>query len=548
MKNKILLVLLFIFILGGFLRFYKLTEYPIQLNHDEVSQAYDAISIATTGKDIYGNFLPTMFKSINDYKSPFYTYITAITYLFFGWTELTIKLPGAIFGTLVILAVFVFTLKIFKNWKISLFAALLTAISPLEIFISRKSFENEIGLFFLLAGFSFLYIFLQEGKKLLSFYMGIILLIVGMYTYFSHAIIIPFLLLIFLIIYRQDIFKQSPKYYYPLILGLLLAIPLFLIVLTNPQARYRSQTVFITQDVKLQEQISYLGDSNSILSKILSLKVIIDYIFTRYLNQFDPNYIFGKGLDLTNQGPINMGLLFFIQLPFALIGLWQIIKRAGFSKEKLFIFSWIIIGMIPSGLTFEVFSPHRTIMVFTMLNIISACGIVIFTEFITKLNSLLKNIFAITTVLLFSLNFIYFTHLYTVDFPYEKSQHIHYPFKEISLFAWSKHGEFDKIIVDPIFGEAAPVGAVAVHYYLAYYGKYPPVEFQRGYKIDKLGLTFDKFDIRRVNWEIDKKLKRALIIASPWDLPVEKIDKNKIIKTFYFYDHRPAYYAVETYE
>ena len=66
--TKPTLILLIIVALGSFLRFYKLSYFPIHLNHDEVTQLYDAISIARTGKDIYGNKLPFIFPSVNDFK------------------------------------------------------------------------------------------------------------------------------------------------------------------------------------------------------------------------------------------------------------------------------------------------------------------------------------------------------------------------------------------------------------------------------------------------------------------------------------------------
>ena len=66
---KKFIFLFIIILLAAFLRFYRLAEFPIQLSHDEVPQLYDAISIAQTGKDIYGSFLPFMFRSINDFKA-----------------------------------------------------------------------------------------------------------------------------------------------------------------------------------------------------------------------------------------------------------------------------------------------------------------------------------------------------------------------------------------------------------------------------------------------------------------------------------------------
>jgi len=138
---KLTYTLLLLTVFGIFLRFYQLDKYPVHLNHDEVSQIYDAISIAQTGKDIYGNFLPTIFESVNDFKSPFYTYITSIFYLVFGPGEATVRLPAALFGSLIIPSVFIFVLKLLKNANIALASAFLTAIAPFEIFFSRKSFN-----------------------------------------------------------------------------------------------------------------------------------------------------------------------------------------------------------------------------------------------------------------------------------------------------------------------------------------------------------------------------------------------------------------------
>ena len=119
-QNKILIV---IFIVAVFLRFYKLAEYPIHLGHDEVSQLYDAISVAETGKDIYGNQLPFIFKSVSDFKPPFYTYATVIAYKIFGWQDVTIRVTGALFGTLMVLGVYFFVHEFIKKKEIALTGA-----------------------------------------------------------------------------------------------------------------------------------------------------------------------------------------------------------------------------------------------------------------------------------------------------------------------------------------------------------------------------------------------------------------------------------------
>lgn len=552
MNKKIIFILSLIFILGIMLRFFRLVEFPIQLNHDEVTQLYDAISIAKTGKDIYGNPYPVIFKSVDDYKSPFYTYITSVFYLIFDGGELTIRLPAAIFGSLMVIAVFLFSNALFKNGIISLISAFITAISPFEIFFSRKSFENGPGLFFMLIGFSFLFSYIDK-KRSFKLYLAFLNLAIAMYTYYSHAMIIPFLLISFLSIFRHE-FNEFKKIIYPSVFFVALIFPILWVSLTNPVTRYRTANVFITQDIALGEMVQLIQRNHQLTGEIFKYLIIANYGLNRYLDQFNPVYIFANGLDMTNQGVIGAGPLLIIQLPFLILGILFIIKNNQLERRKLFIAVWIALGTLPSGLTFESHSPHRMIMVFTILNLLSAVGFYSFYRWL-EINRKLKKIALTITLFLVLLNETYFLHIYFVNYPYEKSESIHYPFKQVAQYIWSQYKYFDTIIFDPLFGNAYPVIGTAAHYYLAYYGNYPPEKFQKQYKLgDKeREVIFDKFSIRRFNWLKDQNLKNTLVIASSWQLPlrdtdkgkVVNIDSGKILKVFYYYNGEPAFYAIK---
>ncbi len=538
MKKRYFLLLVII-LFGAFLRFFNLKDFPVQLNHDEVSQIYDTASIVTTGKDIYGKFLPFAFFSTGEYKVGHYIYISTIPYLIFGDREFTIRIPAALFGTLTILAVFLFINSLLKNWKLAFLSAALVSITPSEIFYSRKSFEGSIGVCLIFLGLFCLINNLDNLKSKVWGYIGLSFLTLAMYVYTSYTMIVPFLLLLFAMIFRRTIMAYPKKFVYQLLFWAILIIPLIYSTITNSGLRFRAASVLITQDVNLGRQLE-LSQNN--------IKTYIDYIFARFLNQFNPSYLFANGLDFTNQGLIGMGPLLFWQLPLFLIGVVFIIRSNLSSGKKFFIFGLAILPMIPSALTFEPFSPHRAMLSFAVMSIISAFGLYWLVNFVANLS--LFNRAAKTTVfslmfILFILNFAYFIYMYTVNLPYEKSQHIHYPFKQIAQFAWSQYHNFDQIIVDPIYGQSSPVRAVAVHYYLAYYGQYLPSKFQEDLKIEKSGMSFDKFSIREIDWRQDRFLKNTLIIASPWNVPINDIDKSKIMKRFNFYDGQLAFYAIK---
>lgn len=536
-KYKFLIIII---IVGALLRFYKLSEFPIQLNHDEISQLYDAISIAQTGKDIYGNFLPMVFQSTGDFKPAQYTYLTTIPYLFLGDREITIRFMAAFFGTLTIGTVFLFIKALTKNFNMALISSAMIAVTPSEIFYSRKSFESVIGVCFIFFGLFCLLNILQKTKVKIWGYLAACCFAYAMYLYTSYLIVVPLMILLFILIFRKNLKFQIKKFVLSFLLLLILIVPLIVLTISNPQLSFRAESVFITQDVNLGRLIDYSQNP---------LKSHLDYIFVRFLNQFNPILIFANGLNFTNQGFLGIGPLLFWQLPFFILGIIYLVKSNSFSEGKRFLLGLIPIAMIPSSITFESYSPHRSILAFTVMSIISAFGLYWTINLILRsvLNFKLKIIVFTFISTLLLLNLIYFLHMYTVNYPYEKSQEFQYPFKSVAQFIWSQYPNFDQIVFDPQFGDVAPQIGVGAQYYLAYYGHYPPDKLQKEYRAGNKPreVLFDKFSIRQVYWPEDKDLKNTLIIASVWSISIKEIDQSMIIKRFDFYNGQPAFYAIK---
>ncbi len=109
-KFSVLLVL--IFLIGLFLRVYKLAEIPVGLHGDEASIGYNAYSLLNTAKDQDGNFLPFSFDQFGNFRAAGYQYIDIPFIALFGLNALAVRLPAALFGSLTII-VFYFFLKEF---------------------------------------------------------------------------------------------------------------------------------------------------------------------------------------------------------------------------------------------------------------------------------------------------------------------------------------------------------------------------------------------------------------------------------------------------
>lgn len=532
MKKTILLTL--IVLLGGALRFWDLSAFPVQLDHDEVSQLYDTRSIVETGKDIYGNVLPLAFTSTGDYKVGHYIYISTIFYRIFGMREITIRLPAAFFGSLTVLAVFLFILELSGNWWMAFASALMIAITPSEIFYSRKSFENVIGVNLDFWGLYFLVKSLKS-KTRLWLLLGGLALALAMYIYTAQTIIIPLLIIFFVLLYKNSKLTKRDIVWLFLTMTILI-MPLVYITATNAGIRFRANSVFITQDPNLGGLINLTHNT---------VKSYLDFITTRYLNQFNPIYLFANGLDLTDQGLIGSGPLLLIQLPFLVLGLLFLLRSKELNKASQLLIGIVAIAMVPSAITFEKVSPHRAMLVFAVMSIISGFGLYWFYNYLQKVRPYISWIMLFATIVAILLNLVYFVFIYTVGYPFEKSHKLQYPFKQVSQYILSQYPNFTQIVWDPKYGDVAPIVGVGAHYYLAYYGNYSPAKFQKEYHTDSRGQYFDKFAIRNVIWGGDKDLKNTLLIVSPWSVPVNEVDQSLIIKKFYFYNGQLAFYAIK---
>ena len=151
MKNKLILVILF---LAFILRFYHLGQNPLSLNWDETSNAYNAYSILTTGRDEWGVTLPLAMRSFNDYKAPLNIYMIVPSIKLLGKTEAAVRLPTAVFGALTALVWMVWVRRLgIGRWAV-LASGLGLALLPWHIHYSRGTFEAVTALFLVILGLS----------------------------------------------------------------------------------------------------------------------------------------------------------------------------------------------------------------------------------------------------------------------------------------------------------------------------------------------------------------------------------------------------------
>jgi 4-amino-4-deoxy-L-arabinose transferase-like glycosyltransferase len=156
--------LFLIVVLAILLRFWRLGEVPSGLHADETAFGYNAYSLFLTGKDEYGQFLPLTLRSFDDYKGAIYAYLIIPFIKFFGLSELTVRLPSAITGILLVLISYFLVAKLTKNKNLAILTTLLMTISPLPIFLSRVQSDPLVAVFLVILGFYFFILWSEKNK------------------------------------------------------------------------------------------------------------------------------------------------------------------------------------------------------------------------------------------------------------------------------------------------------------------------------------------------------------------------------------------------
>ena len=262
-KRTILILLTLILLFGAGLRLWQLGNVPISPDWDEAALAYEAHSLFITGKDEFGNFMPPVLRSFEDYKPALYAYLAIPSVEIFGLNSFAVRLPSAIMGIIAIFATYLLVKLIFKKEGIALLAAFLLAVSPWHVQFSRIAFETNVGLTFNIL----VALFFIKGLKrpwmllLAAFFAGL-----NLSVYQSERVFTPLLVLALTIIYRKEVFTLPKKYLFSAIaVGILTLAPTILYIGTHPEAlqRLKATSIVSNQTELLKRNVGRLQNDTA---------------------------------------------------------------------------------------------------------------------------------------------------------------------------------------------------------------------------------------------------------------------------------------------
>lgn len=142
--------------------------------------------------------------SLGDYHPPGYFAILWIWTYFFGFSEISVRLPSVIFGVGTVVLTYFLGKNLF-NKKIGIIASLLLAVSPLHVYYSQEARMYSLATFSV-ALFSYFFIGLLNGKKW-AFVCYSLSGILVLYSDYVAYLIFPAHFL-FLVVIKRDLLRK----------------------------------------------------------------------------------------------------------------------------------------------------------------------------------------------------------------------------------------------------------------------------------------------------------------------------------------------------
>lgn len=541
-RRKSILIFL-VFVIALLFRFYRISEYPVSLSIDEVAIGYNAYSILKIGKDEWGKSYPLAFKSVGDYKPPVNIYLTVPSVAIFGLNEFAVRFPVAFLGALTAVLFVLLIREIGFSWFAAIFSGFWLAISPWHVHFSRASFEAITALFFFVLGL-YLFSVWRRKPKVLFLLFSIIFLCLSVWAYHAERAFVPVFFLIYILNLRRElkglIYKKKLFWQISIaaLLLLIMSLPFIWLTIFTPAIKTRALATSIFREPGLTRILHY-GDYLNWIDYLFNndIYLIFRHWWGKYLNYFDLRFWFWKGMQFTPPAYPGLGLFYLVNIfPFVL-GILFLVRSSEAAARRIFLL-WFFLGPLPASLTMNEQHPLRALIWLPAFGILFAAG---FEEFWRRKwpTKWTKEFILLGYIVALFFNVIYLADIYFNHFPRHFSEFWQYGFKQIAQYACSQKNNYRQIIISDTFGSEGPLITGIPYAYVLFYCRYEPSRFLvQNRKIS--GFVF-----RRPNWNDDKKLKRVLLIGSPWDLSPDKISPEKVVKKIYFLNGKLAFLIVD---
>jgi 4-amino-4-deoxy-L-arabinose transferase-like glycosyltransferase len=347
-------------LVGLALRFVSLSDIPPPLHQDEAVNAYDAYSLALTGRDHHGHLLPfPALESFGDWVSPLLTYLTVPAVGVLGLHLWVVRAVPAVLGAAAIPLAYLLGTTLFGRRSIGVLAAWAIALLPWHAHLSRWAIPPAVVPTMILLT---LYLFVSAISQRSERRMVFAALAAGltMLAYPTMKLYIPLLGLAMLVIFRRQIlgFRRATLVWAALVV-VVLAGPTLYFSIADPGGRARFEFVSLFQS------------EENITANLLA---------QQYLAYFSPEFLFVSGDGNARHSQVGYGVLLWSTLPFLLVGLLWLgytAVRSSNARERQsaqLVLAALLLYPVPGSLTVPNPQALRAVHLIPLVAILAAAG------------------------------------------------------------------------------------------------------------------------------------------------------------------------------
>lgn len=353
-------------------------------------------SVATTGRNLNGDFMPLFFSLSdptsdlqpmpwgNTWYQPLLFYIVAAALVVLPMSETVVRLPVALIGGLITpILLYLVANRLFKDRRLALLCAVLFALTPPQLILSRQALDYVCPLPFVLGWLWFL-IEYTETRRLKSLVIGGLCLGLGFYSYIASWVMMPIYIALSVIVFWRVEDRRSPEreigrgfrarsrveWVRPLLAsmaGYILPLLLFIPWLWTHPAMLRE--TFDRYQMSDQEQVSLIQEP----ANALRLDKVAATVST-YWSYFDPAFLFLIGGPSMTTSTGRIGALL---LPMALLvpfGVFTLLRRPDpFGLHALILLA-VVTAPIAATLKGQPFMVQRVVFMLPFTAMIATYG------------------------------------------------------------------------------------------------------------------------------------------------------------------------------
>ena len=342
---------------------------PIYLGQDEVFFGVTAHSIASTGRDINGRFLPLYFQWPDRVPAvwfqPIPVYFTALFLKVLPLSEWSIRLPTLVLGLADIVLIYVVGTRVFKSTRPALIAAALLTLTPAHLIHSRVAMDFLYPLAFVLSWLCFLLIFL-ERRQLIMLFAATTCLGLGFYSYIASVALMP----VYLLITGATVMTIEPPRARPL----LVALAGFAWPLSAAAAWLAGHGAAVVDTAQRYGLEGMLQTGRGQGATALTLAAAITERLSLYWRYFDPAYLFVAGGGYAVNTTHRVGVFLAPVAVFLAAGLYTIVSERR-TRTNVLLLAGFFTAPLAACLVAEPYAIQRELVVLPFAVLIATYGV-----------------------------------------------------------------------------------------------------------------------------------------------------------------------------